>query len=139
MTLAHFLSRARVTDEFREALTQFARSGRANDRVRFGYHSPAIKVERTLTRALEQYPELPVDAVEVEGSSGCEYYRGTLTLFAGEEVRRIRFEWNCKWRAEQMGWRDYFGFADQARAAREFGYDCFRAWAEEPALEAAAG
>ncbi|HEX8695519.1 MAG TPA: hypothetical protein VF746_24110, partial [Longimicrobium sp.] len=43
----------------------------------------------------------------------------------------VRFVWDCKWKAEQHGWHDYFGFPDQGRAAREFGYDCFRAWVEE--------
>ena len=41
------------------------------------------------------------------------------------------FHWDCKWRAQQQGWVDYFGFPDQTRAAREFGFDCFRSWVEE--------
>ena len=46
-------------------------------------------------------------------------------------ARRVRFHWDCKWRALQEGWTDYFGFPDQVRAAREFGHDCFRLWEEE--------
>ena len=40
------------------------------------------------------------------------------------------FTWCCRWRAEQEGWKDYFGFPDQIRAAREFGWDCFQRWSE---------
>jgi hypothetical protein len=40
----------------------------------------------------------------------------------------VRFYWDCKWKAQEQGWTDYFGFPDQMRAAREFGYDCFRSW-----------
>ena len=36
-----------------------------------------------------------------------------------EDVRTVRFHWDCKWKAQQEGWSDYFGFPDQMRAARE--------------------
>ncbi len=130
MTLQTFLQRSRATDAFRDAVATFVRTGRANERVVFHAYSPSVKVERTLTRVLEAYPELAVERVEIDGSSGCEFFRGTATIHAGDETRRVRFNWDCKWRAEQEGWRDYFGFADQGRAAREFGHDCFRSWEE---------
>ena len=89
-----------------------------------------MKVERTLIKMLEAYPELAIDRVQIRGSSGCEYFSGKLTIGALEGEREIRFHWDCKWRAQQEGWVDYFGFPDQTRAAREFGYDCFREWRE---------
>jgi hypothetical protein len=131
MTLANLLPQARTSDSFRASLGAFLQTGRANDRVVFDRLSPPVKVERTLTKVLVEYPDLPIESIEVRGSSGCEFYRGVAVVRTATEERVVRFHWDCKWRAEQEGWHDYFGFADQGRAAREFGYDCFRAWHEE--------
>lgn len=131
MSLSDFLQRSSATAAFRDALQDFQRTGAPNDRVVFDVYSPPVKVERVLTKMLEEYPELAIDSVEIGGSSGCEFFRGKLMIDAGEASRSIRFQWDCKWKAMQQGWTDYFGFPDQARAAREFGYDCFRDWAEE--------
>lgn len=136
MSLQTFLQCSRATEPFREALAAFLRDGRASERIGFSGRSPAIKVERTLTKLLKAYPELAIERVEIDGASGCEYYRGTVTVFTAGEERRIRFHWDCKWKAQREGWTDYFGFPDQARAAREFGYDCFRSWEEEGVLQA---
>jgi hypothetical protein len=58
-------------------------------------------------------------------------------VFASDAELRFAFTWCCAWRAEQEGWRDCFGFWDQARAAREFGYRCFSRWeAMTPVLTA---
>jgi hypothetical protein len=131
MKIIEMLERSSVTEPFREATVRFLREGRPNERVSFDRNCPPVKVERTLTRALEQYPELQIESIEVHGSSGCEYFSGLLHLHATTEVRRVSFHWDCKWRAEEQGWHDYFGFPDQIRAAREFGYDCFKEWEEE--------
>jgi hypothetical protein len=40
----------------------------------------------------------------------------------------IEFAWDCRWRAQQQGWVDAFGFPDQIRAADEFGWNCFQHW-----------
>ena len=136
MSLLTFLQRSRATDPFREAVGRFLRDGRACERVSFTAPSPPVKVERTLTRVLEAYPDLPIERVEIDAVSGCESFRGTATLHAAGEERRVRFHWDCRWRAELEGWHDYFGFPDQARAAREFGHDCFRTWEEVGVLEA---
>lgn len=135
MSLQTFLQRSAATEAFRDALDRFLRDGRPNDLVRFHVHAPAVKVERTLTRILEAYSALPIEEVEIDGASGCEYFRGRATIVAGGEERRVRFYWDCKWRAIQEGWTDWFGLPDQARAAREFGHDCFRSWEEEAVLE----
>lgn len=135
MTLLDVLERSGATEPFREAVTAFFRGGAASDRLRFHPRCPAVKVERTLIKTLEAYPELPIDAVELDAQSGCEYFRGTVTIHAAGETRTVAFDWDCRWKAEEMGWTDWFGYPDQARAAREFGYACFRTWEEQPALE----
>ena len=131
MTISDLLDRSAATASFREALTQFLRDGRSSERIAFGPGCPSIKVERAVTKVLVEYPGLPIESIEVRGASGCEYFRGVLELHTPVEVRRGSFHWGCKWKAEQHGWRYYFGFPDQARAAREYGHDCFRTWKEE--------
>jgi hypothetical protein len=137
MPLRQLLERSRASEPFRAAVAEFLRTGRASERITFDPYSPPVKVERTLAKALEEYPELPLESIDVRGASGCEFFRGTAVLRAGGEERVVRFHWDCKWRAEQEGWKDWFGLPDQARAAREFGYDCFRIWEEQPAGRAA--
>lgn len=132
MPIREFMERSGATEPFREAVAEFLRTGRSSDRIVFDYACPAVKVERTITKALEEYPELALESIEVRGSSGCEYFRGHLHLRTAGGERVVRFHWDCKWRAEQEGWKDWFGLADQARAAREFGHDCFRSWEEQP-------
>ena len=133
MSLPELLQRSRATGAFREALAAFGDTGRPNDRVVFDPYSPPVKVARTLAKLLESHPDVPIERVEVVGVSGCEFFRGELRAEAGGEVLRVRFHWDCKWKAQQQGWTDYFGFPDQSRAAREFGYDCFREWEPDAA------
>lgn len=134
-----FLDRSQATETFREAAGDFLSSGAPNEKIVFDYRSPPVKVERVLTKLLESEPELAVAEISVDGRSGCEYFRGELTVqVADGTTRRFRFDWDCRWRAEQKGWTDHFGFPDQIRAARELGYDCFRLWETVPADEEAA-
>ncbi|HEX2205730.1 MAG TPA: hypothetical protein VHG91_20625 [Longimicrobium sp.] len=129
--LDEILGRSRATAPFREALARFRRDGQPSAALSFTSQCPAVKVERAVTKALVEYPELEVESIDVRGASGCEFFRGVMEVRTAGEVRRVSFHWDCKWRAEQLGWRDWFGFPDQARAARELGYDCFRSWHEE--------
>ncbi|HYW09639.1 MAG TPA: hypothetical protein VE913_21935 [Longimicrobium sp.] len=131
MTIDSYLRKSLASDGFRTALTAFGRGGRTNDRIIFDRMSPPVKVERLITKMLVEYPLLPIESIEVRASSGCEYFRGVAIIRTASEERHVRFSWDCKWRAEEQGWKDYFGFADQIRAAREFGWDCFRSWVEE--------
>ncbi len=128
MPLSDFLNRSRATPAFHDAVADFRQSYRSNDRVRFDGGSPPVKVERTLTQLLRMEPELEIERVEIRGSSGCEFFRGELVAYTAQGRHVIRFHWDCKWKAREQGWTDYFGFPDQIRAAREFGYDCFRSW-----------
>jgi hypothetical protein len=128
MILSQLLDQSRVSEPFRSSVAAFVGDSRPNDGVTFDPYSPPVKVERTLVKLLEEHPELEIERVEIEGASGCEFYRGELRIHTTDGTRRVRFHWDCKWRALQEGWTDYFGFPDQARAAREFGHDCFRLW-----------
>ena len=130
MSIQTYLSQSSVTEPFRSAVEEFLRTGRASARLSFDGRAPMVKVERTLTKVLLEYPHLDIESIEIRGSSGCEYFRGELTVRTASAEHLVHFHWDCKWRAEQNGWHDYFGFADQARAAREFGWDCFRGWEE---------
>lgn len=133
MNLRDLAARSRATPAFRAALDGFLRDARPSEQIEFDRHSPAVKVERALTKLLVEHPELPIDRVTIDAASGCEYYRGEMRVSAGAECLRIRFHWDCRWKAAEQGWTDYFGFPDQIRAAREFGFDCFRTW--EPAIQ----
>jgi hypothetical protein len=131
MKIFELLDGSSVTDAFRDAVACFVRDGRPNERLAFNRDCPPVKVERALVRALEEYPALQVESIELHGSSGCEFFRGVMDLHTATEVRRVDFHWDCKWKAQELGWYDYFGFPDQTRAARELPYACFRSWTEE--------
>ncbi len=131
--LHQFLDESQATAAFRDAVAHFLRTGQPSPTLQFSSRLPPVKIERTLTKILEAYPDLPLERVEIDATSGCEFFRGTATLHAAGEERRVSFYWDCRWRAMQEGWTDYFGLPDQIRAAREFGYNCFRHWTEEAA------
>lgn len=137
MPILPYLERSGATEAFREALARFLRTGQPCERIVFEAHCPSVKVQRTLTKVLEEYPALPIESIELRAHSGCEYFRGTAHVHTADGVRAVRFHWDCKWKAEQMGWTDWFGLADQVRAAQEFGHDCFRTWEEVGVVQAA--
>lgn len=91
-------------------------------------HAPRVKVQRVLCQLLSAEGDLPIESVVVDATSGCSDFRGTLRVAAGGESKVFNFTWDCQWRAREEGWVDYFGFPDQIRAAREFGWRCFARW-----------
>jgi hypothetical protein len=97
---------------------------RYSDAIRTSTGSPPVKVLRTIAMLLEKEPELEIRNVEIEARSGCSDFFGTLKVNDGEH--EYTFVWDCKWRAEQEGWQDPWGYPDQARAAQLFGYRCFK-------------
>lgn len=137
VTIDDLIARSPAATPFREAIQRFLGDGRSSERIRFGYGCPPVKVQRALHKALVEYPALSLESIELRASSGCEYFRGKLILRTQTEERHVAFHWDCKWRAEQEGWRDWFGFPDQTRAAREFDWDCFRSWQEEEVIQVA--
>ena len=134
MILPRLLDQSRASEGFRKSVAAFLGDASPNDGVTFDRFSPPVKVERTLTKLLEQHPDLEIERVEIEGTSGCEFYRGEMRIHTSSGVRSVRFHWDCRWKAMQEGWTDYFGFPDQTRAAREFGHDCFREWEADGAV-----
>jgi hypothetical protein len=127
-TLSNLLAASAATPSFREAVLAFLSGGHAGEAIIFSPAAPRIKVERTLAMILKAYPELAIVSVSIDARSGCEYFRGEAVIRTAHEERWIEFDWDCRWKALQLGWTDYFGFPDQTRAAREFGFDCFRGW-----------
>lgn len=121
------LEAAAVHPELKQDLLGFLK-GNPTSRLAIEGHAPRVKVERVLTQLFQSAPQLAVDAVRIRGRSGCSDFTGELVVRSGEVERRFAFTWCCAWRAEQQGWRDCFGFWDQGRAAREFGWDCFQRW-----------
>jgi hypothetical protein len=125
--LLPYLDAAAAHPEFKSEVLTFVRGG-ASPRIELAGFAPRVKVERVLTQLLHAHPELPVERVRVEGTSGCSDFTGELIAVAGDAEHRFAFTWCCAWRAEQEGWKDCFGFWDQARAAREYGFRCFSRW-----------
>lgn len=127
-TARQLAEQSAATPEFRAALAEFEKSQRGSDAIRFSPGNPPVKVLRVICQLLDSQPELAIRQVEVRGASGCSDYRGDVLVNGGE--RRFRFVWDCAWKAEQVGWKDYFGSPDQIRAARTFGYQCFEVFEE---------
>ena len=131
MTISDFdalLADSRATDAFRADLVAFA-SRQPAERISTGPGSPRVKVMRAIAQLLHAEPDLEVDRVTLRAASGCADFKGLLvaTDAAGDE-HRFDFEWNCEWKARQLGYLDGFGFPDQIRAAQEFGWQCFERW-----------
>jgi hypothetical protein len=132
MPLMEHLNFSSATQAFRDAVERFARTGAPNERISFATPAPAVKVERTITMILRRHPELEIERVEIDAVSGCSSFQGVACVRTSADTLRVDFDWDCRWKAVQLGWTDYFGFPDQARAAREFGFDCFRVWDISP-------
>jgi hypothetical protein len=130
--LLPFLAAASADPELKADVITFVGGG-ASQRIELEGYAPRVKVERVLTQLFHAHPDLAIERVRVRGSSGCSDFTGEVTAVVGNAERRFAFRWCCAWRAEQEGWRDCFGFWDQARAAREFGFRCFSRWEELPA------
>lgn len=134
--LSSRLDASGVTPAFRSDVETFARTGAA-ERVLVPRHNPPVKVLRLLVQLLHAEPTLAVDRVEIEGRAGCSDYWGSLRATTADgDVRHFEFKWCCAWRAQQQGWIDGWGLADQMRAAHEFGWDCFERWEERKLAEA---
>ena len=130
-------------DAFKADVRAFDRYQPA-DRIRIERHAPRVKILRTLAQLLAAEPALRVERVRIDGSSGCCDFRGTLVATADGVEHAFEFVWDCRWKAQEAGYVDRWGSADQTRAAREFGWQCFSLWvrregaaSEAPELAAA--
>jgi len=132
MNMEPLLAVSGATDEFKASVRQYSTHGKAPLVEAAGF-APPIKVLRVLAQLLDVEPTLRLGRVRVEGYAGCSDFRGSIEAHIDGRVRQWSFVWCCRWRASEEGWVDCFGFPDQMRAAREFGFRCFERWVESPA------
>jgi hypothetical protein len=128
--LSELLTESRATESFKNDVMRFLETGEAT-RVQISGYAPRVKVTRLLKHVLASHPDLDIHEVSVRGQSGCSDFVGTVELATATDRRTFQFVWCCRWRAEEEGWLDYFGFPDQMRAAREFDWRCFKVWQEQ--------
>jgi hypothetical protein len=126
--LDDLLIESSATDSFKSDVIRFLETGQA-ERVDIIGYAPRVKVTRLLKQVLASLPELDIEQIFVKAQSGCSDFVGTVELATPTERKTFEFVWCCRWRAEEQGWLDYFGFPDQMRAAREFDWRCFKVWA----------
>lgn len=112
-----------ATDAFKEAVAA-VQDKKTSEKIVYNPGVPPVKALRAIMKLLEAEPNLAVDSVNIQASSGCSDFIGTLDVNGGEA--RFSFVWDCAWRAKEQGYTDHFGYPDQIRAAREFGYQCFK-------------
>jgi hypothetical protein len=125
--LEQILAQSRADESFKSAVRTYSSSGTTNH-IQIEGFAPAVKVRRVLAHVLSAESHLEIERVSLRGRSGCSDFVGTIRVYAGDDVHVYEFAWNCRWRAEQEGWTDCFGFPDQIRAAREYDWRCFERW-----------
>jgi hypothetical protein len=125
--LEQLLAKSRAAETFKNAVRSYCATGGA-DPIRVEGFAPSVKVKRLLTHVLSAEPQLPIERISLRGRSGCSDFVGTVQLHTESETRVYEFVWDCRWRAEQEGWTDCFGYPDQIRAAREYDWRCFVRW-----------
>ena len=128
--LSGLLTESQASEAFKTDVVRFFETGSA-DRLNIRGYAPRVKVARLIKHVLASHPDLDIEHVALDCQSGCSDFVGTVRLATGTETRVFSFAWCCRWRAEQEGWTDYFGFPDQTRAAREYDWRCFRVWQEQ--------
>jgi hypothetical protein len=121
------LTRCCATERFKADVVAFAARADAPS-ITVVRNVPRIKVLRLINQLLHAHPEWVVERVRIDARSGCSDFVGFATVEGGGQSRTIEFAWDCRWRAEQQGWVDAFGFPDQIRAADVFGWNCFHRW-----------
>ncbi len=134
--IEQILAQSAATESFKADVRRFMARGAARA-IQTPPYAPTVKVMRLLAQLLAAEPELAVERVRVDAVAGCSDFVGVVDVECEDTSRRFEFVWDCRWRAQQEGWTDYFGFADQVRAASEFGWRCFRVWRELEPVAAA--
>jgi hypothetical protein len=135
--IEQILAESRAAEPFKIAVRSY-RSGVDGDHIRVDGYAPSIKVKRLLTHMLAREPHLAIERISLRGRSGCSDFVGIVKVHTATETKTFEFVWDCRWRAEQEGWTDCFGFPDQIRAAREYDWQCFERWEAVHADERAA-
>lgn len=127
--LEQILSQSNAEETFKRAVRAYADQHGGTDHIRVEGFAPPVKVRRLLAHILATEAHLPIERVSLRARSGCSDFVGTVHVATKTETHAFEFKWDCRWRAEQEGWTDYFGLPDQIRAAREFDWRCFEHWA----------
>lgn len=130
--LEQILSQSRAAEPFKADVISYCDRGDAT-RIRVDGWLPPVKVARLLKHILASEAELPIEELSLRGYSGCSDFTGTVEVTTQSGTHVYDFVWDCRWRAQQEGWSDYFGFPDQMRAAREFDWRCFQTWRKRTA------
>ena len=125
--LEQLLAASQAADSFKSAVRSYCED-KAADRIAVAGYVPPIKVKRLLKHVLHSEPELPIERVTLRGFSGCSDFVGTIEVHTVTGRQTFEFVWDCRWKAMQEGWNDYFGLPDQIRAAQEFDWRCFKHW-----------
>jgi hypothetical protein len=136
--LEALLAQSRAHEKFKADVRAYCETGEAA-RIRVDSYIPRVKVQRLLKHILATEPDLDIDGVAVSGASGCSDFVGTVEARTRRSTHVFEFGWCCRWRAEQEGWTDYFGFPDQIRAAQEFDWRCFHTWRRRTSAGLGAG
>lgn len=121
--LEEILSASAASEDFKDAVLQL-KQGRPGSLITYNPGVPAVKALRAISKLLEIEPSLVVESVTIQATSGCSDFVGTIEV--NEGIDRFEFVWDCAWRAKEENLTDHFGYPDQMRAAREFGYQCFQ-------------
>jgi hypothetical protein len=121
--LNELLKQSHANDSFKKAVLGFA-EGHETSLIEYPSGTPRIKVIRVLMKLLEAFPQEPISHVSIEGCSSCSGYYGSLTF--GPSNVKVKFDWDCRWKAEQEGLKTWYGEPNQTKAAQLFGYQCFK-------------
>ena len=125
--LDQMLEQSHAAESFKAAVRTYS-SRNGSEHIQVEGHAPSVKVKRVLAQLLTTQSHLPIERVSLRAQSGCSDFVGTVKIHTESAVHVYDFVWDCRWRAEQEGWTDYFGFPDQIRAAREYDWNCFERW-----------
>lgn len=132
--LEQILAQSHAAETFKVAVRSY-QVRQHTDRIRVEGFAPTVKVERLLAQVLSAESHLSIERICLHGRSGCSDFVGTVEVHTAVERHIYEFVWDCRWRAEQEGWTDCFGFPDQIRAAREYDWRCFERWERAPVEE----
>lgn len=128
------LQNSQATTDFKAAVSAFL-AGDRHDLLKVEARVPHVKVRRLLTQLLATEPALEIERVVIRGFSGCSDFVGSMDVHTSTGPASFDFAWDCRWRAQNEGFVDYFGFPDQSRAAQEFDWQCFRQWERREAVQ----
>lgn len=121
--LKSLIDNSAATDDFKQAIHIFT-EGLETDLLTYSKGAPRIKVLRVIMKLLETFPSEAISHLDVQAVSSCSGFEGHLTF--GPARTKVKFNWDCRWKAEQEDMMAWYGMPDQTKAAQIFGYQCFK-------------